>query len=89
VDKKEFYFNQISNLYVFSMNNCTCNYKCAISDHFSNTNFHCSFLENSYFEIQEFIAHFQANLVPNGFNYNSGDNTEWETIEGLREDTGS
>lgn len=36
------------------------------------------------FEIQEFIAHFQANLVPNGFNYNSGDNTEWETIEGLR-----
>jgi UDP-N-acetylglucosamine 4,6-dehydratase/5-epimerase len=36
------------------------------------------------FDIQEFKNHFNAHLVPNGFNYNSGDNTEWETVEGLR-----
>jgi UDP-N-acetylglucosamine 4,6-dehydratase (inverting) len=36
------------------------------------------------FNLQEFTKHFKAQLVPNGFNYNSGDNTEWETIEGLR-----
>jgi UDP-N-acetylglucosamine 4,6-dehydratase (inverting) len=36
------------------------------------------------FNIQEFTKHFQAHLVPNGFNYNSGDNMEWETVEGLR-----
>jgi UDP-N-acetylglucosamine 4,6-dehydratase len=37
-----------------------------------------------HFNIQEFKNHFEAHLVPNGFNYNSGENTEWETIEGLR-----
>lgn len=36
------------------------------------------------FDIQEFIKHFNAKLVPNGFNYNSGDNTEWETVSSLR-----
>ena len=36
------------------------------------------------FDIKDFIKHFNANIVPNGFNYNSGDNTEWETVEGLR-----
>ena len=37
------------------------------------------------FEIQEFIKHFNAKLVLNGFNYNSGDNTEWETVYSLRQ----
>jgi UDP-N-acetylglucosamine 4,6-dehydratase len=32
----------------------------------------------------KFKEHFNAQLVPNGFNYNSGDNTEWETVDGLR-----
>lgn len=37
-----------------------------------------------HFNIKEFKNHFEAHLVPTGFNYNSGENTEWETIEGLR-----
>lgn len=34
---------------------------------------------------QEYLAHHQAEKVPFGFKYNSGTNTEWETIESLRE----
>jgi UDP-N-acetylglucosamine 4,6-dehydratase len=37
-----------------------------------------------HFSIDKFKVHFNAQLVPNGFNYNSGDNTEWETVDGLR-----
>lgn len=37
------------------------------------------------FSIQDFIATFKAVKVDEGFNYNSGTNTEWETVEGLRE----
>ena len=37
------------------------------------------------FDVQEFIKHFNAKLVPAGFNYNSGDNTEWETVATLRQ----
>ena len=33
----------------------------------------------------EYIAHHKAEKVPFGFKYNSGTNTEWETVEGLRE----
>ena len=33
----------------------------------------------------EYIAHHNAEKVPFGFKYNSGTNTEWETVEGLRE----
>ena len=36
------------------------------------------------FSIDKFKEHFNAQLVPNGFKYNSGDNTEWETVDGLR-----
>jgi UDP-N-acetylglucosamine 4,6-dehydratase (inverting) len=35
-------------------------------------------------KIEEFIDHFKANLVPEGFAYESGTNTEWETVESLR-----
>ena len=35
--------------------------------------------------LQEFIRSFNAKPVPLGFSYNSGDNTEWETVETLRE----
>jgi len=36
-------------------------------------------------KISDFIEQFNAKLVPSGFTYNSGENTEWETIDGLRQ----
>lgn len=33
----------------------------------------------------EYLQHHKAEKVPFGFKYNSGTNTEWETIEGLRQ----
>lgn len=36
------------------------------------------------FDLEKYKNHFNANIVPTGFNYNSGDNKEWETIETLR-----
>jgi UDP-N-acetylglucosamine 4,6-dehydratase/5-epimerase len=36
-------------------------------------------------ELDKYIAHFNAKEVPNGFNYSSGNNDSWETIESLRE----
>jgi UDP-N-acetylglucosamine 4,6-dehydratase (inverting) len=34
--------------------------------------------------IKEYIEHFNAKPVTPGFNYSSGQNTEWETVESLR-----
>lgn len=34
---------------------------------------------------QDYLAHHQAEKVPQGFKYNSGTNTQWETIETIRE----
>ncbi len=34
--------------------------------------------------LEEFIKSFDAKKVPQGFNYNSGDNKEWETVDSLR-----
>jgi UDP-N-acetylglucosamine 4,6-dehydratase (inverting) len=36
-------------------------------------------------KLEDFISTFNARLVPSGFAYNSGNNTEWETISSLRE----
>lgn len=36
-------------------------------------------------DLNDFINKFDATLVPQGFAYNSGENTEWETIGSLRE----
>ncbi len=33
---------------------------------------------------EKYIKHYKAKEVPNGFKYNSGDNTEWLTVEDLR-----
>jgi len=33
---------------------------------------------------QKYINHFNGWVVPNGFKYNSGTNTDWETVESLR-----
>jgi UDP-N-acetylglucosamine 4,6-dehydratase len=35
-------------------------------------------------KMDDYIAYFNAKKVPDGFSYNSGDNTEWETIDSLR-----
>jgi UDP-N-acetylglucosamine 4,6-dehydratase/5-epimerase len=35
--------------------------------------------------LDEYLANFKASKVTPGFNYSSGENTEWETVEGLRE----
>ncbi|MDZ4796390.1 MAG: UDP-N-acetylglucosamine 4,6-dehydratase (inverting) [Bacteroidota bacterium] len=35
-------------------------------------------------KLNEYIAHFDAIKVKPGFSYNSGENTEWETVESLR-----
>lgn len=35
-------------------------------------------------ELEDFLKRSKAKKVPAGFNYNSGKNTEWETIESLR-----
>lgn len=35
-------------------------------------------------DTNDFISNFKAKLVPDGFAYNSGTNTEWETVESLR-----
>ena len=37
------------------------------------------------FELVDYISHFNAKKVPEGFYYNSGNNEEWETVETLRE----
>ena len=36
------------------------------------------------FNLPDFMSHFNATQVPEGFNYNSETNTDWETVEGLR-----
>lgn len=35
-------------------------------------------------KLNDFIKEFNAVLVPQGFSYNSGDNSEWETVESMR-----
>lgn len=37
------------------------------------------------FKLEDFIKEFNAVKVKEGFAYNSGENTEWETVESLRE----
>ena len=34
---------------------------------------------------QKYITHYQAREVKKGFKYNSGTNSEWETVETMRE----
>ena len=40
--------------------------------------------QNPSFNLDDFVSKFAARKVPEGFNYNSGENTEWETTESLR-----
>ena len=34
---------------------------------------------------EEYLAHYNASFVPEGFHYSSDKNTQWETVETLRE----
>lgn len=36
------------------------------------------------FKIEQYLTHFNANKVAEGFNYNSGTNDDWETVQSLR-----
>jgi UDP-N-acetylglucosamine 4,6-dehydratase/5-epimerase len=36
-------------------------------------------------KLEEFLEKFNGKKVPYGFRYNSGENAEWETVEGLRQ----
>lgn len=36
------------------------------------------------YTVEDYMKHHKATKVPFGFKYNSGTNTEWETVEGLR-----
>jgi UDP-N-acetylglucosamine 4,6-dehydratase (inverting) len=40
--------------------------------------------QKTRFSLEEFVQTFSAKKVPEGFNYNSGENEEWETVESLR-----
>jgi UDP-N-acetylglucosamine 4,6-dehydratase (inverting) len=40
--------------------------------------------QTTNWNLDEFIKNFNAKLVPQGFNYTSGDNIEWETVDSLR-----
>jgi len=37
------------------------------------------------FKLEDYIEHFNAKSVEKGFNYSSGQNTEWETVDSLRQ----
>jgi UDP-N-acetylglucosamine 4,6-dehydratase/5-epimerase len=36
-------------------------------------------------KMEDFVKQFNAKKAPEGFSYNSGDNTEWETVDSLRD----
>ena len=40
---------------------------------------------NPSWNLTEFIKKFNAKAVPEGFKYNTATNTEWETVERIRE----
>ena len=40
--------------------------------------------QNTRWNLDEFIEKFNAKIVPAGFHYSSGENTDWETVNSLR-----
>ena len=40
--------------------------------------------QNSHWDLQDYLKHFNAKKVEEGFNYNSGKNTEWLSVQDLR-----
>jgi len=41
--------------------------------------------QKTNFDLDEYVSHFKATKVKEGFSYNSGENDDWETVESLRE----
>lgn len=41
--------------------------------------------QRTNFKLNDYVSHFKATKVEEGFSYNSGDNEDWETVETLRE----
>lgn len=41
--------------------------------------------QKTSFDLEEYTSSFNAHKVPEGFNYNSGSNTEWVSVEEMRE----
>ena len=41
--------------------------------------------QTSVWKLEDFITHFNAKKVPDGFSYNSGSNSEWLSVEDLRD----
>jgi UDP-N-acetylglucosamine 4,6-dehydratase/5-epimerase len=41
--------------------------------------------QKTVWKLEDFISHFNAKKVKEGFNYNSGDNEEWLSVKELRE----
>jgi UDP-N-acetylglucosamine 4,6-dehydratase len=48
-------------------------------------NYYCILPSQTPFKLSEWVEKHDAKQVPAGFKYNSGENTEWETVETLRE----
>jgi len=40
--------------------------------------------QKTNFKLEDYVSHFKAKKVVEGFSYNSGENSEWETIDSLR-----
>ncbi|MNY32403.1 hypothetical protein D3C86_1666170 [compost metagenome] len=40
--------------------------------------------QTPHWKMDDFVAHFSAQKVPEGFAYTSDKNSEWETVENLR-----
>jgi UDP-N-acetylglucosamine 4,6-dehydratase len=47
--------------------------------------YYCILTSKTSFNLKAWIENYDAKQVPAGFKYNSGENTEWETVESLRE----
>jgi UDP-N-acetylglucosamine 4,6-dehydratase len=47
--------------------------------------YYCIIPSQTPFKLIEWVAKHDAKQVPVGFKYNSGENTEWETVESLKE----
>lgn len=47
--------------------------------------YYCILPSQTPFKLSEWVEKLDAKQVPAGFKYNSGENTEWETVESLRE----
>ena len=48
-------------------------------------NYYVVLPQNTNWKLEEFITRFNAIKVKEGFHYSSENNTDWETVETLRE----